>query len=93
MTLEQFHLEMEELEREIISRSGATSKRIIDKITAIVESEMAQRVHAIPCIVVNGQCEYTTVGVQRYKEEYLNRWMTLYHELIVRKQHFNWNWP
>lgn len=93
MTYPEFLNELKKLDLEIISRSGISSKEVAQKITSIVNEEMAQKINAIPCVVIDGSKEFTTLGVQRYKEEYLNRWMTLHHELIVRKQHFNWNWP
>lgn len=92
MTLEQLNGEFRDLFQEIKSRSGLVSNKTSGNLHTIVAHELVERLVNL-ISKANFNEEINKEEISRYKEEYLNRWMILHHEYVVRKQHFNWNWP
>lgn len=86
---------LKELRLEVISRSGlvpqksyAGHKSTFDMILEVTSREL------MGDIINIAQENYDDLdkALQEYKDKFVNRFMTLHHEYIVRPSKYNWNW-
>lgn len=80
-----------DIEYEVIHHSGLN--------TLAVYPEDGSTIELINCVVIpklwNKLTEYLDIyseyeAIDRFKKEYLNEFMTLNHNVVVKHQHFNW---
>lgn len=86
---------LKELRLEVISRSGLVPQKsyvghssTLDIIWEVTSQELMGDIINI----IQGNYDDLDKALQEYKDNFVNRFMTLYHEHIVRPSKYNWNW-
>lgn len=101
MTFTQFIKELKDLQYELKHRIGLSlfnSKNqtgdgtLGDLIHLVVMNDLKDLFNPIVDSFKDGQ-EVSDADIMKFKEDYINKFMALYHELVIKHQRFNWNWP
>lgn len=86
---------LKELRLEVISRSGLIPREsyvghssAFDLIWEVTSQELMGDIINI----IQENYDNLDKALQEYKDKFVNRFMTLHHEYIVRPSKYNWNW-
>lgn len=98
MTFKEFAKELKDLDYEVKHRSGLFSSNtkdgsVSELIHTVVDNDLRELLADILEPLLSGVDELSDDLIAKYKDEYINRWMILHHNIIVKHNHFNWNWP
>lgn len=96
--INNFIKSIDELRHDLISRSGLSNKKCIDGSTFdliwVTTMNYINPSKLIFDSINHPDPEmYYKANIEDYKTNFRNKFMSLFHNIVIKKQHFNWNWP
>lgn len=96
MTLDKFLHELKDLQYEIRHRVGLpfnSKDKTGDGTTGdLIHCVVLQKLQPL-LANIESSGEVDNEIAQKFKDEYISEFIGLFHEIVVRRQKFNWNWP
>lgn len=86
---------LNELKLDLVSRSGLVPREsyVGDSSTFDLIWSVTEQTYITDIInIIEGKVPSVEKTLQEFKDNFTNKFMTLFHEIVVRPSKFNWNW-